>query len=287
MTLELSRQKAKIIKVIAIVFVIMSHTEVFPCGGAIGVHLFLIVSGYEIYCSLENEQSAYWQKRVKSVYLPYLFCTVIFLFVRYFIYGNISFLTTTVSLLGLDFDCNADPTMWYISCVFACYLIAWVAFELKDKPLIEMVFCAASFGLITLCGYKYIFWHQGMIAWNYGFSFPIVMAFAKYRFIEGRKAKSIKAGLLALSLVITLALISMPHEKFIKLFFTLAFAVFIYTVLTTSFIDETNIFSRILVLIGEKSYFMYLNEALGIGLMKIGRGLVRLPQLSAALYAHV
>ena len=73
-----------------------------------------------------------------------------------------------------------------------------------------------------------------------------------------------------LSLVITLALIPMPHEKFIKLSFTLAFAVFIYTVLTTSFIDKTNIFSRMLVLIEEKSYFMYLNEALVIGLMKIG-----------------
>ena len=56
MTLDMNKQQSLIIKAFAIIFVIMFHTKVFPCGGAIGVHLFLIVSGYGIYCSLEKER---------------------------------------------------------------------------------------------------------------------------------------------------------------------------------------------------------------------------------------
>ena len=38
MSLRLSKNQSAIIKGIAIIFVIMSHTEVFPLGGAIGEH---------------------------------------------------------------------------------------------------------------------------------------------------------------------------------------------------------------------------------------------------------
>lgn len=63
MTFQISKQQSLIIKAVAIIFVIMSHTGVFPCGGAIGVHLFLIVSGYGIYCSLEKGTDDYWKRR--------------------------------------------------------------------------------------------------------------------------------------------------------------------------------------------------------------------------------
>jgi peptidoglycan/LPS O-acetylase OafA/YrhL len=153
MTLDMNKQQSLIIKAFAIIFVIMFHTKVFPCGGAIGVHLFLIVSGYGIYCSLEKGTDNYWGKRISSVYFPYLFCTVIFLILRAILYGNISFVTVIISVLGQDFGLNADPTMWYIAYIFACYLIAWIVFKLKNRPIVAIMFGILAFGTITLFGY--------------------------------------------------------------------------------------------------------------------------------------
>lgn len=87
MELNISRQETLFIKGIAILFVILSHMGLFDCGGVIGVHLFLIVSGYGICCSYENNgKTSYWKRRISSVYMPYLFSTLILLIVRLIIY---------------------------------------------------------------------------------------------------------------------------------------------------------------------------------------------------------
>ena len=286
MTLELNKLQSTIIKAVAIIFVIMSHTGVFPCGGAIGVHLFLIVSGYGIYCSLEKGSDNYWRKRIKSVYLPYLFCTVIFLIARCFLWGKLSFTTVIISLFGLDFNCNADPTMWYISYIFMCYLIAWTIFKLIKRPSLAILFGIFAFGTITLCGYKYIIWHQGTIVWNYGFSFPLGMLLAKCRLTYGHRAKCVKIGMTIFSLAITLILLPIPHEKFIKLFFTFGFAVLIYCLLTSLIINGKNYIVRIFETIGKQSYFMYLNEAFIIGALKL-RGGVPLNTLIIAVCSFI
>lgn len=272
MTLQISKQQSLIIKAIAIIFVIMSHTGVFPCGGAIGVHLFLIVSGYGIYCSLEKGAENYWKKRINSVYLPYLFCVSIFLIFRFFMYGKITLLTVIVSLLGQDFNLNVDPTMWYISYIFACYLIAWTIFKLKNRPSVAFLFGVLAFGTITLCGYKYIIWHHGTIAWNYGLSFPLGALLARYRNIDENKAKYVKIGIFFLSFAATALLLPIPHEKFIKFFFTLSCAVFVYSLLTVFEINGKNIMTKIFEAIGKQSYFMYLNEAFLIGAFKLRGG---------------
>ncbi|WP_408071432.1 acyltransferase family protein [Butyrivibrio sp. JL13D10] len=268
MTLELSKLQSTILKAVAIIFVIMSHTGTFPSGGAVGVHLFLIVSGYGIYCSLEKGSDNYWRKRIQSVYLPYLFSTVIFLIIRYYLWGNLSFTTVIISILGLDFNRNADPTMWYISYIFVCYLIAWIIFKLNKRPSLAILFGIFAFGVITLFGYKYIIWHRGTIVWNYGFSFPLGMLLAKYRLTDGHRAKYVKVGIAMFSLAITLILLPIPHEKFIKLFFTLAFAVFLYCLLTSLITNDKNFIVKFFKIIGKQSYFMYLNEAFIIRCIK-------------------
>lgn len=271
MTFEMSKQQSLLLKAIAIIFVIMSHTGMFPCGGAIGVHLFLIISGYGIYCSLEKNVEGYWHRRIESVYLPYLFCTVIFLVVRFVKYGRMSFATIIVSLLGQDFNLNADPTMWYISYIFVCYLIAWGVFKFNKSYHLNILFAIFAFGAVTLCGYKYIIWHPGTIAWNYGASFPLGMLVARYRFVKGKKARNAKISILIISLVITLILLPVPHEKIIKLLFTLCFAIAVYSLLSlfSTTLSGKNCLVKICEFIGKQSYFMYLNEALIIGVLKL------------------
>ena len=129
-------------------------------------------------------------------------------------------------------------------------------------------------GLLTLCGYKYIIWHRGTIAWNYGLSFPLGMVLAKYRNVDEKKAKYTKFGMLILSFAATALLLTVPHEKFIKFLFTLACAVLVYSLLTVLEINGKNIMTKIFEAIGKQSYFMYLNEAFLIGAFKPGGGVL-------------
>ena len=268
---ELSKQKSKMIKAIAIVFVIMSHTGTFPWGGLIGVHLFLITSGYGIYCSLENKKEHYWIKRVRLVYMPYLFCTVLFLLIRFFIlkesYGLIRII---ISLLGMDFGLNIDPTMWYISYIFACYFIAWTTFKLKSSKQIAILFCLLSFGIITFMSYKYIAWHKGTVAWNYGFSFLIGMLLAKFRYDNAKENKALICTLVTVSSLGMLTLL-FSHEILIRFCLTLFIAVLLTGIVGYIKLHES-LFYGCLSCIGEKSYFMYLNEAFLISMLKLSGG---------------
>lgn len=54
MQFNITRQETLFIKGIAMLFVILSHMGLFDCEDMIDVHLFLIVSGYGIYCSYKK-----------------------------------------------------------------------------------------------------------------------------------------------------------------------------------------------------------------------------------------
>ena len=72
--LALSRDVSAMLKGIAILLVLLGHTGVVRMGGAGGVALFLIVSGYGLHCSWESGgPEGYWRKRAQKVWLPYIF----------------------------------------------------------------------------------------------------------------------------------------------------------------------------------------------------------------------
>lgn len=205
MQFNITRQETLFIKGIAILFVILSHMGLFDCGGTIGVHLFLIVSGYGIYCSYKkNGNDSYWKRRISSVYMPYLFSTVILLLVRVmlFKYNDFSWHKLLITLAGLDFDLNIDPTMWYISYIFVCYFIAWGIFRIasdKSNTWKALLFGGFCFFIITACGYKHIIWHQGTNVWAYGLSFPFGMVMAKFRNEKGKVILALRNLLVLIS----------------------------------------------------------------------------------------
>ena len=107
-----------------------------------------------------------------------------------------------ITLAGLDFDLNIDPTMWYISYIFACYFIAWGIFKIesdKSKTWIALIFGIICFFIITACGYKHVIWHQGTNVWAYGLSFPFGMFMAKARKEKGKLLSAIKNLLVIVS----------------------------------------------------------------------------------------
>ena len=206
MELNISKQETLFIKGIAIIFVILSHMGLFDCGGIIGVHLFLMLSGYGIYCSYEkNGIHSYWKRRIFAVYMPYLFSMFILLILRLMIYqnNNISWKNVLITIFGLDFNLNIDSTMWYISYIFVCYFIAWGIFQIlqlyKEKTWLALVFGTCCFLIITACGYKHIIWHQGTNVWAYGLSFPLGMLIAKFRMKKEKKYLILERAVVSLS----------------------------------------------------------------------------------------
>ena len=72
--LALDRRKSGVLRGIAILLVLLGHTKIVRLGGAGGVALFLIVSGYGLHCSWESGgPEGYWRKRAQKVWLPYFF----------------------------------------------------------------------------------------------------------------------------------------------------------------------------------------------------------------------
>ena len=212
---NISKEQSSFIKGIAIIEVIFGHCGLVECGGAIGVDLFLLISGYGIYLSYtKTDGNRYWIKRVESVYFPYLFCTLCFIVYRIIIGNNMTWPQIIVSLLGLDFDLNLDPTMWYISYVFVMYIFAWGYIELsKTKRFIGFFMVWGIVLFVTTCGYKYLIWHKGTIAWAYGLTFPLGLLLAEHK----RSINSLIPYLTIGLIISSLFLIQVPHETYMKM----------------------------------------------------------------------
>lgn len=237
-----------------------------------GVHLFLIVSGYGIYCSCERNKEKYWRRRILAVYVPYLFSSIILDSVRYIVLNNqyISFKNIIISIIGLDFGLNIDPTMWYISYIFVYYFIAFCVMKIKPYSVyVAIIIGMFLIIIVTACGYKHIIWHQGTNAWAYGVSFPFGMLVAK---IRKNKKFSIfmKDSILLISAISVIVLLRKSHDSWIKMIFTfsMAFLILIFSVMIFKCKKRSlEKCIQIIVSIGKNSYFMYLNEALIIGIV--------------------
>lgn len=188
-----NKKQTTCIKGIAILLVILGHLSLIDCSGAWGVHLFLIISGYGMYCSYESSGlKLFWKKRMEAVWEPYFFCTITFLLVRIFLHEKFSISNVIGSLIGLDFGLNIDPTMWYISYIFAMYAIFFFAIKIQNRKV--GIFIAGVLQvIITGLGYLSIAWHRGTIAWAYVLSFPIGVIWGKIRNTEitSKKKKAI------------------------------------------------------------------------------------------------
>lgn len=65
-------------KTIAIILVVFDHLGFIQKGGAIGVSIFLVLSGYGLtksYEKIKYDLRGYWKKRVANVYIPFVMCS--------------------------------------------------------------------------------------------------------------------------------------------------------------------------------------------------------------------
>ena len=174
--LRISPEAGLALRGIAILLVLLGHTGYIVMGGAGGVALFLMLSGFGLNLSCEKSGLRfYWNKRIRKVWLPAM------------IVGAFNILTMGVRswphrltmLLGFDLGLNLDKTMWYVSFILVWYLVYYVL-ALICSPLKKSGLRRAMM-LVGLVGAGFLFrrlcalglWSPASLAIFYIWFFPL------------------------------------------------------------------------------------------------------------------
>ncbi len=173
--LMLNKEECTILKGIAILTVILSHTsgvcrlfDGVPLLGndlvcsafcKAGMPLFLFISGYGLHISYtEHGLKDYWHRKLLSVFLPFVIIQAITMIIYTARYGNDRGILYNVSvLLGINADNSYDPTMWYISYIFFLYFIFYMSYLIGHGSFISIL----SIGFISLAGFLYVPFYWG------------------------------------------------------------------------------------------------------------------------------
>ena len=176
---SLDRRKSTILRGIAIFYVLLGHAGYFYWGGAGGVALFLMLSGYGLDRSNEvNGLEGFWRKRALKVWLPYVLVGI-FNVVALRAEGALQILC---SVTGLDLGRNIDRSMWYISYILLWYVLFYLSVLLTRRISRESLRLWARFALLLLAVPGVIWldkqniWNPSAGAGNYAIFFPMGVA---------------------------------------------------------------------------------------------------------------
>ncbi len=260
----LTKEDSSMIKGVAIILVLLGHMWPYPFyapflrwGGGIGVSLFLIASGYGINESVRKGVDNYWSKRIKTVYIPYLFVAVLILL----FFGCDGKGQLVCTLLGLDFCRNADKTMWYISYIFYWYLVYYVFFLLsgpiKNEKLRVAVKLAGLFAMAPICKllcYDTV-WHFDSSGFFYIWHFPIGAVLSELSKVKVKKS---------VNTIVWTAILVLCTARMLYVFPDFGpevrFSVPIFFIAIIKLIRSRGFISKTLCLAGEYSYPIYLFE---------------------------
>lgn len=260
--LALDRRKSGVLRGIAILLVLLGHTKIVRLGGAGGVALFLILSGYGLNSSCESGGLRdYWRRRVRKVWLPYFFVGVLDVFLLR-ARGAGPVLCT---LAGLDLGMIADPTMWYISYIFFWYAVYYVFARLFAGFPVQKRRIFITAGLLLACVpcvflSKRGFWHAESLSKAYFPCFPIGVGMSACRDIRSPRAWRTAlwaAALLGCAAYLCLPLLGMRDRIYLTAMAMAGAVIAVLQLLPVGGLPE-----RALRRVGEYSYPLYLFEGL-------------------------
>ena len=247
---------------VAILLVLLGHTKIVRMGGAGGVALFLILSGYGLNCSCEQHGlKDYWRRRVQKVWLPYFFVGVLDVFLlkpR----GAGAVLCT---LTGLDLGLIADKTMWYLSYIFFWYLAYYVLTRLfggfpgqKRRIFIIAGLLLACVPCVLLSGLG--FWYAGSLSKAYFLCFPLGVGMSVCR--EIRASRTLRTAFWTAVLLGCAVYLCLLYLNIINLTYLTAMATAGAAIAVLQLIPVGGILKSALLRVGAYSYPLYLFEGL-------------------------
>ncbi|MFL0252472.1 acyltransferase family protein [Clostridium neuense] len=179
------------LKGVAIIFVILAHMKLMyyfdakAIGnfGAIGVDIFLMLSGYGVYKSYKKRGVGidFILRRLKKIYTPLIIVVLLELVWR--IYGeksNYSIHRIITFFTGFDTKRTLDGTYWYISFILLWYAIFFIIYRYSKHKKISIIllFCFSYLFKVS----KFIS-PIGDLSWQYSLhfiSFPFGILVATY-----------------------------------------------------------------------------------------------------------
>ena len=261
-----TRECSTVLKGIAITLVIFGHRGLINGAGSWGVLIFLVLSGYGIFKSAQKKGlDGYWRNRVIGVLLPYGLFSVFQLGLSLAMGEELCLGAVLCTLTGLDFGLNVDPTMWYISFIFVCYIVfyeSWRVYERYGAAAFTAVLLVA-FALIAAIGLSHIVWHKGTAAWTYFWAFPVgvLLAMHEKKLSGGGRSLIVYALASLAALAVVAIMYGTPHGSTNLFIYSAAGALFV-TLVAKFLVDGPagNAFVVAFRPLGKASYAMYLNE---------------------------
>lgn len=259
------------LKGMAIIFVVLAHMTLMyyldlkTIGnfGAIGVDIFLILSGYGIYKSYTKKGicKQFVVKRLKTIYVPFIIVVLFEVLWRfhsenahYSVYRLITFFT------GFDVKRILDGTYWYISYIILWYLIFIIVYKFSKYKILN---------LILLFYFAYLFKVSKFIdpvkdlSWQYSIhfiAFPIGVLVASY---ERKIVKLLANNVYKLVIAILVVGSISAHYVFSynsDYYWLYNFNVAMFFIVTAIFLQSLGFMSKFLNFVGDISYEIYLVE---------------------------
>lgn len=255
-------------KGVAIILIIIGHLNIeffdwrfMSAFGTIGVSMFLFSSGYGLVKSYQkNGLKGFTKKRIVTVLFPYMIVTSFWLIVDFALGIRHGFITSLLSLLGLDFSRSVDGTMWYIPFILFWYLAFFIVFKfINNNPI--RVLTLFSVSIIPMIIWITEFAGGASYQWGiHSFMFPVGVFYAIY--LENWVIKyNFKILIPSFILTGSLCFLGYLTQRSDGLYFMFADTMALFFILSILIIIRWyGIKSGILTLVGEYSYELYLVE---------------------------
>lgn len=157
-SLAISKEETNVLKAIAIITVIFSHSAdmnlisylhrdyfAWMCRG--GMALFLFLSGYGLWLSYKcNGLEGYWSKKIDKIILPYLLTEMVLIIYKTVAGQNTLSIKDYFNIFLLsDPDSKLDASMWYLHFIFLWYFLFYICckFIYQQKVIIEVILIAS------------------------------------------------------------------------------------------------------------------------------------------------
>lgn len=258
---SISRELTVYLKAIAILFVVFGHIGIIPTGGAVGVEMFLVLSGYGIHQSyLRKGLKNFWKNKLDKIWLPFMMWELIITSFFIITKSNTSFNSSSIveiftSIIGVNTYNVLDKTMWYIPYLFIEYFLFWVIYRYGNKIKSFILFLSLTF-VVSCIAYKGLFpRYTGL--WIYTLGFPIGVFYSQYL----DKLKWHNAFC-----IIAFGLLLWPvATKHVILYFLFVTIIGLMTIAIPNIVEQIPEL-KALKYIGENSFYIYLFEAVVINI---------------------
>lgn len=231
--------------------------------GAQAVEIFLFLSAFGLMCSFnKNGLHKFIRKRVLVIFIPYMVFIIIRTIVLSLVGQTIGVANFIAELFALKV--TTDPSMWYIQYIIIWYIIFFIVFSIKSLSQNQKAFTLLFIGTIFY-GISVYIWSNQIVIKNplsesisHHLAFPLGAVFYLYydKFKNLSNQKYLIVSVLSgVVYAISSALIPNIFPYYIA---NISFIVLLVSLLML--LTKNGYKSKLLLKLGDMSYYIYLNE---------------------------